>query len=209
MKRYQCGQAAFAVLKDALETDADLRDDVEKAFDLLLSRYNTRIYENRFLVGGVAERIIAAAFAALGHEATKTGVKVTRTDLKVLDSDLSVKGAFKPKTRDIRLINTMGNTSKPIWDEPTIFIASGLGIGYADPTLLPEKTRKLKDALVIRFSELCEFWESSPSHFVGMNIPFSRVDIEGSDVASRAVADEIFRYKMKKLQPFDKRTPLD
>lgn len=209
MTHLKSGRTAFATLRNSLLSDDDLKDDVERAFDLLLSRYNTKIYENRFLVGGVAERIIAAAFIAIGHAAQKTGVTVTRTDLKVAGSDLSVKGSFKPGSRDIRLINTMGNSSEPIWNEPTIFVFSNFGIGYADPEILPDKTRRLKDALILKSRDIREFWESNPEFLVPLKIPYSRTDMEGSDVASRAVADEIFRYNMKKLKPFDGRSPQD
>lgn len=209
MTHLESGRAAFEILRNKILSEADLKDDIERAFDLLLSRYNTKIYENRFLVGGVAERIIAAAFLAIGHAADKTGVTVTRTDIKVAGSDLSVKGSFKPGSGDIRLINTMGDSSDPVWDEPTIFIFSESGIGYADPEILPNMTRRVRDALIIKSRDISAFWESNPGFHIPLTIPYSRTDVDGSDVASRAVADEIFRYNMKRLRPFDTRTPQD
>ncbi len=202
--RFEPARAAFAILAEALRCDSDLADDVLKALDLLLTRYNTQIYENRFIVGGVAERIIAAAFVALGERTRTLGVVVTRTDIRVGDVDLSVKSSFRPRTREIRMVNVLGDSLDATWREPTIFVISDFGIAYADPDLLPNQARRTRDAVVLGMKPLRDLWEQMPQFAVRMNIPYSRDDAAGSDVASRIIADEILRYT-KRLKPFDPR----
>lgn len=207
-KKYLPARTAFADLLAALRKDKELHDDVYRCFDLLLTRYNTQIYENRFIVGGVAERIIGAAFVAMGKVSKASGVHVTRTDICIGDVKLSVKGSFRPRPTNIRLVNVMGDSASAVWDEPTIFVISQLGIGYADPALLPDSTTRAKDAIVLSMKPLLALWKSKPEYFLSMNLPYSLDDKSKSDIASRIVADEILRYS-KRLKPFDKRTHED
>jgi hypothetical protein len=199
---------AFIELKSALAIDDELRTDVQTALRNLLTRYNTQIYENRFIVGGVAERIVAATFVALGASVKRLGVNVTRSDISIGDTKFSVKGSFRPGSRSIRLINVMGDSKDAAWDEPTIFIISGRGIGYADPSMLPGKTKRAKDVIELPSKPLFELWQARPELLFAMDIPFSLEDRDRSDIASRIVADEILRYT-KRLKPFDTRLAED
>jgi hypothetical protein len=207
MSRFDGARSAFSLLASALRDENDLRVDVERAFEFLLARFNTRIYENRFVVGAVTERIIGAAFKALGQRALTCGVQVTRTDLFVAGTNISIKGVFKPKHKEVRMVNVMGDSKSAAWNEPTIFVLAGIGIGYADPEFLPRATRRVKDAVVLKLPPAIALWDAHPELLVKVAIPFSRDDVEQSDVASRVIADEIFRYGMKRLRPFDDRTP--
>lgn len=203
--RFAPARLAFESLRAGLDGDAELRNDVGQCLNLLLTRYNTQIYENRFIVGGVVERIIGAAYVALGKSNKATGVHVTRTDICVGDISLSVKGSFRPRPTTMRLVNVMGDSINANWDEPTIFVFSEIGIGYADPELLPNATKRAQDAILLPVRPLFDLWRASPEFLFPMSIPFSRNEKEGSDIASRIVADEILRYS-KKLRPFDART---
>ncbi len=206
--RFEAGRSAYKLLSAALKAEPDLRADIERAFDLVLSRYSTKLRENRFIVGGVVERIIAAAYLALGHKALNAGVRVTRSDILVRDTALSIKGAFRLKSgAGIRLVNVMGASKGTAWNEPTIFVVSGMGMGYADPDLLPNATTRASDAIVLRRKPLLDLWKHDAQWLTPMNVPGSREDESGSDVASRVIADEILRYGMKRLRPFDPRTP--
>ncbi len=206
MSRYAQARAAFQVLASALRDDAEIRHEVEECFRLLLTRYSTSIRENRFIVGGVAERIIAAAFVAMGHQASNTGVLVTRADIFVNGANLSVKSVFQRGPSSVRLVNVMGESSSAQWLEPTIFVISGKGIGYADPDMITNGTRRSRDAIELPMRLLRGHWEASPQYLVQVTIPHALQDESRSDVASRTVADEILRYT-KRLRPFDPRTP--
>ena len=209
MSSYEPARTAFAELHTALGADKDLHHDVSECFRLLLTRYNTQIYENRHVVGAAAERLIGAVFNALGKTHKGLGVHVRRFDILIGDVPLSVKGSFRGKRSAFRLVNTMGESEKTEWNEATVFVVSGLGIGYADPDLLPAVTRRAKDVLLLPYRPLASLWKDNPKLLFRMDIPTSREDKEGSDIASRLVVDEILRYGMRKLKPFDKRTHED
>jgi hypothetical protein len=198
-------RALFAKLKGALERESDLRDDVLRAFELLLSRYDTRIRENRFIVGGVCERLIGATFVALGCSFKNVGSTDAGFDLNIDGVSLSIKGSFKSGNRDIRLTNVMGSSKKAQWKEPTVFVFSNLGIGYADPEVLPKATKRASDAVILKSASLKAFWTKSPQWLCELPIPTSRSNPDISDVASRIVADEILRYNFKRLRPLDQR----
>lgn len=210
MTPFDAARAAFSTLADALRSDLELRSDVERAFGLLLTRYSTKIFENRFIVGGVTERIIAAAFVALGQDELKCGVTVTRADIAVGGAVLSVKGSFQPtaRRREIRLVNVMGDSTAAAWGEATIFVFAEMGMGYADPGLLTGCTVRAKDAILLPVAPLYKLWKQSPQYLLPLAIPVARADTGGSDIASRIVADEILRYT-RRLRPFDPRTSQD
>lgn len=208
MTHFADSRAAFGRLSFGLRNDPELADEVLRSFVLLLSRFNTAIRENRFIVGGVAERIIAAAFREIGDPSSNAGVEVTRTDIWVGGARFSVKGSFQPKRSSIRLVNVMGSAPNAAWEEGTIFVLAGMGIGYADPDLLPDRTRRRTDVIELPTRPLYDLWRDQPDLLVQMNIPAARDDVEGSDIASRVIADEILRY-MRRLKPFDPRSPRD
>lgn len=206
MSRYSAARNAFHVIATALREDREILHEVQECYRLLLTRYSTSIRENRFIVGGVSERIIAATFIALGHQASNTGVLVTGSDISVNGVNLSVKSIFQRSPRSVRLVNVMGESRGAHWRDPTIFIVSSLGIGYADPEMIPSGTRSVGDAIELPIRRLRAHWESQPHWFVPVTIPHALQDESRSDVASRSVADEILRYT-KRLRPFDTRTP--
>jgi len=201
-------RASFARLVAALRTDGDLRRDLERAFELLLSRYATSIRENRFIVGGVTERFIAAAFCAIDEQARNVGAVTEGSDVRVGDALFSVKGSFSG-SREFRLVNVLGESPSAEWRHGTIFVVSERGVGYADPGLLPGRTRRKRDAVVLPVRPVFELWEVQPELLAPIVIPRARRDQAGSDVASKTVADEILRYGMKKLRPMDPRPPWD
>lgn len=206
MTQFAAGRSAFSLLSGALIHDAEIRGEVETCFRLLLSRYSTSIRENRFIVGGVAERIVAATFVALGHAAANIGVHVTRTDISVCGAHLSVKSVFQRQPRGVRLLNVMGSSATAQWLEPTVFVVSQMGIGYADPAYIPTATRRTGDAVELPFGELRRHWMAHPECLVPVQIPYALADESRSDIASRVVADEILRYTSR-LRPFDPRVP--
>lgn len=202
--RFAPARRAFALLSASLRNDPELKGEVEEAFRLLLTRFDTTVYENRFVVGGVAERIVAATFVAIGQPAVTEGVVVTRTDIKAGDANLSVKGVFR-RAYSVRLVNVMGKSTRAAWNEGTIVVLTGVGIGYADPDLLPDATKRVGDALVLPLKPVKALWQRNPDLLLQLAIPMSRADMQNSDVPSRLVADEIFRY-LKRLRPFDPRS---
>jgi len=182
----------FKEFKAYIDQSSDLKSEVELAFEMLLGEYDTAVYENRFVVGGVCEYIIGAAFRAAGIDALNTGALNTRIDIQLPDCEgYSVKGSFTHGYGDIRLINSLGSADDLEWIEATIFIFSGLRLGYCDPELLPVATRSTKDALVLSRRRLDEFLKQQHEYLIPLDIPYKSDNPSETKVASQAVAREI------------------
>lgn len=194
---YEREREAFNELKVAIESDSILKTDIENAFQAVLTRYATRIYENRFLVGGVTEVILVSALRAAGILAEDIAAQDDRYDIRIPGGHFSVKGHFSSGVSDIRLINVLGDSSKSEWDTGTIFVFAGLGIGYADPDLLPGCTRRVSDAVVLRYRKLRVFLSEQSLFLIECQIPHALQEVEQSELASRTVAREVLKNTQK------------
>jgi len=182
----------FFSLKEKMDSTPDVRLEIERAFGLLLDEYNTTVYENRFVVGGVSEYILGAAFRALRFPAKNTGAVNRRIDIQLPGCDgFSVKGVFAEKKGQIRLINSLGSADKRGWNEATLFVLSGIGIVYADPDLLPNATKSSGDALVLQWGPLNSLRKKQPHYFISLAIPHKSGDLVKTKVASALIASEI------------------
>lgn len=188
---YEQERTVFRLFKTELERNEVLRSEVESAIEVLLSEYNTTIHENRFVVGGVLERIIGAAMRAAGIDATNVGKVNPRIDISVPGAEgFSVKGGFTG-AGPIRLINVLGGGVGGGWREATIFVLTGIGIGYADPELLPEATVSSGDAVLLKRRNLTEFLARQPEYLLRCEIAQKSADLEHTRMASEAVAHEL------------------
>lgn len=194
---YNSERLTFETLKKGVESDSILKTDIEDAFSSVLTRYATRIYENRFLVGGVCEVILISALRATGVQAVDCAIQDDRYDISIPNGQFSVKGHFSQGTSDIRLINVLGNSSNSEWDVGTIFVIAGLGIGYADPDLLPNSTHRVSDAVVLRYQKLIKFLSDHGQFLIACQIPYTLKDTKNSELASRTVAREILKNTQK------------
>ena len=135
---------------------------------------------------------MGAALRAVGIDARNTGALNPRIDLQLPDCEgYSVKGSFARGYGDIRLINSLGSADDLEWTEATIFIFSGLGLGYCDPELLPVATRSTKDALVLSRKRLDEFLKQQSEYLIPLDISYKSENPSQTKVASQAVAREI------------------
>lgn len=192
MNNFDVERKAFEQFKETLEQDPILKNDIEEAFSLVLTRFATSIRENRFVVGGVIEAIIAASLRASGIEAENVGADETRIDIRIPGGGFSVKGHFSIKSRDIRLINVLGASSSTRWETATLFVLHGKGIAYADPNLITSPAIiRVSDAIVIRYSALCQFLNMRPKYLINCNVPPMLTDPANSELASRTIAREV------------------
>ncbi len=156
-------------------------------------RYDTAIFENRFIVGGVVEQLVGAAMRAVGIRIDNIAKTSRGVDLISRDHEcgFSVKSQFK-KGQEIRLTNTMGRSgAEAKWDHPTIFVIAGVGVGYADPELVSTGLVSRSDALVLRLNALYELWDESPRYLIPCAI-HAKPNASGmSRVASDVVAQDI------------------
>ena len=73
----------FKSFKQALERNHAIQDELERALEILMADYNTTVYENRFVAGGVCEHVLGAAMRAAGLQVTNVGSLNRRVDLQI------------------------------------------------------------------------------------------------------------------------------
>jgi len=140
--------------------------EFERAIEKLIAEYDTANWENRFVVGQALEILFCAFLKSLGFCCQL--LKETRYDLKIEGINFSLKSNFTGKG-DIRLINILGN-ERAIWQEPTLFFISGIGICYADPEM-GLATKYTSDALVIETKEIKKMIENNEEWVIPILIP--------------------------------------
>ncbi len=182
----------FSDFKRKLKENEDIRSEFIKAIGELIREYDTALYENRFVVGGAIEHIFVALVRSLGFYAQHLGTTKKRGDLKIEDLVFSLKTSFTGRG-EIRLINKLGQDVDISWDEPTIFIISGLGIIYADPELLRGEIIDKGDALTLNVEKIQNLAFNYPRFFVEIQIPRKPTEIESLHTASFDVAVVILK----------------
>ena len=194
---YQQARATFARFKVGLETQQDVLDELLAAVALLVADYNTTYRENRFIVGGAVEEMVAAAMRCVGLEEVRSvGIANIGPDVFVGDQGFSLKTSFTGRREAIGLINKQGDSS-PQWVDPTIFVLGGTGIGYADPVLLPNVTREGGDQVSLPRTPLYEMFRRNPDWLLACDVPIKPPTNEPPrSVASRAVAVEILQRQI-------------
>ncbi len=180
----------------------EIVNEFVKAVKHLLEEYDTSIYENRFIVGGVIEYIFIALLKALGFNASHSGENDKRTDISVEyrgnELRFSIKTNFTGKG-DIRLINKLGRGSEIFWDEPTIFLISGIGIVYADPGFLGDRTIDKGDAIVINVNCIKDFSDKNSYYKVNLEIPIKSEISSSFHTASFDVAKSVLERSNSKI----------
>ena len=181
-------------LKNGLENDDAVLDELLGALGLLISEYDTSIRENRFIAGGATERILATAMRCVGiAKARARGLDLSDEDIVVDGHQISVKASFTGGRQAIRLINTLGDAGGTAWRTATIFVLANRGIGYADPALLPDVARSGGDAVILPRRPLDDLHDAKPEWLLRCAVPTKAQDASQRRAASEAVATEILR----------------
>ena len=193
---YQQARDTFLRFKGGLEVQQDVLAELLAAVGLLIADYNTTYRENRFIVGGAVEEMVAAAMRCVGLEDVHSvGVANIGSDIIVAGQGFSLKTSFTGRREAIGLINKQGDSS-PQWVDPTIFVLAGAGIGYADPILLPDATREGGDQVSLPRTPLYSLFENHPQWRLDCEVPIKPPTNEPPrSVASRAVATEILQRR--------------
>ena len=190
---YEPHRQIFLQFRQGLEDYSDVLDEIIRALGIFISEYGTSVRENRFIVGGGTERIIATAMRCLGiSEARARGLDANEEDIVVGDHRISVKASFTGGRQQIRLINTLGDSVR-VWDTATIFVLANVGIGYADPELLPDVDRRTSDAVVLPRAPLDNLHAEQPQWLLQCDIPRNPTDSAQLRAASEAVTTEILQ----------------
>lgn len=190
---YAAHQDIYRRLREGLENNPDVLDELLRALGLLISEYDTSIRENRFIAGGATERILATTMRCVGiTNARARGLDLSDEDIVVDGHQISVKASFTGGRQAIRLINTLGDSSAN-WRTATIFVLSNRGIGYADPELLPDVATASRDAVILPRQPLDALHDTQPQWLLRCAVPAKAQDVSQRRAASEAVATEILR----------------
>lgn len=191
---YRQAREIFLRFKNQLEIQDDLRQELLDAVGLLVDEYNTTYRENRFIVGGAVEEMIAAAMRCVGFEDVRSvGVENVGSDIFVGEQGFSLKTSFTGRNEAIGMINKQGN-SRPVWTDPTIFVLAGQGIGYADPVLLPNATRDGNDQVSLPRAPLYAMFQRDPQWLLRCEVQVKPgTDEPPKSIASRSIAFEVLR----------------
>lgn len=188
----------FQLYKDALEADRVLLAEIVAAINAVLTRYNTTVWENRFIVGGVVEQIIGASARELGLEVQNAGKQNQGYDLELEGPSgvgISIKGVFATTNGMHNLVNVRSSSRerdlRERWMTATIFVMSEVGMGYTDPIFGAGFLNATSDALQISGRHLKEWWDDNPEWLVSAPIPRKPVG-PAMRVASDAVSFDIF-----------------
>lgn len=178
-------------MKNNLKPEA--KTEYERGVSNLVQRYNTAIYENRFLAGGVVEIFTLALMRSTGIEIEDYGARGVGGDLRLHTGEIiSVKSCFT-KRRDVILVNTRDDSYTP-WTTPTLFVLSNIGIVYGDPTMVnaEDDLKRSSDNLSIKHRAVNRLAENSLNR-IPMRIPFKPPADEAanSQKASDAVAIQL------------------
>lgn len=191
----------FAEFKTGIEEKPEVLDEFLAACRAVNVRFDTAIYENRFIVGGVVEQLVGASLRAVGCEIDNVAKTSRGVDLlsPALDVGFSVKAQFK-RGPEIRLVNTMGGSGATAeWTHATIFVVVGVGIGYGDPGLVTTGLVPRSDVLTLKTSALAEMWAAKPDFLIKCEVPAKPLKSSHSRVASDVVAQDIM-LEFKNLQ---------
>lgn len=183
----------FSEFKAGLDKKPVVLDEFLAACRAVNVRFDTAIYENRFIVGGVVEQLLGASMRAVGCDIDNVAKTSRGVDLSLptLDVGFSVKAQFK-RGPEIRLVNTMGGSGASAeWTHATIFVIVGVGIGYADPDLVKSGLVPRSDVLTLKTSALAEMWATQTGFLIQCDVPAKPMKSSHTRVASDVVAQDI------------------
>lgn len=183
----------FSEFKAGLDKKPVVLDEFLAACRAVNVRFDTAIYENRFIVGGVVEQLLGASMRAVGCDIDNVAKTSRGVDLSLptLDGGFSVKAQFK-RGPEIRLVNTMGGSGASAeWTHATIFVIVGVGIGYADPDLVTSGLVPRSDVLTLKTSALAEMWATQTGFLIQCDVPAKPMKSSHTRVASDVVAQDI------------------
>lgn len=190
MTSYRSERRAF----DRLKADCtdETRREYEAALKVLVERYNTTIYENRFIAGGAIEVFTLALLRSVGIACQPYSDREPGGDILLEDDRrLSVKSSLTGLS-SIKLINQLGGGVRA-WTIPTLFIVAGTGIVFGAPDMVgTDGIRHTTDGLELRKPALVALAEDS-SNVSEVEIPRKPpTETTGrSEKASTAVARQI------------------
>lgn len=192
---FETERRCFYHLRDHLSDEA--KAEYERGVGNLIQIYNTTIYENRFLTGGVVEVFTLALMRSVGIEVEPCGDTGVGGDLILSTGEMfSVKSSFTKVRSNVILVNTRDDSNTP-WTTAILFVLSGIGMVYGDPSMEIEgDLNRAKDNLNIKQAAIARF-AKDPLNFIPMSIPFKPSTEEA--IYSKKMSDAVALQLMDEL----------
>ena len=198
----------FRAWSGVVSADAELKAHLENAVRLVLTEYDTAIFENRFIVGGVIEYIVLAAINGSGVASgkhvggIKKGVDVCIDTFrgKPCVAEISIKYS---SSGNIRMINTQGVSADARWNEATLFVLPEVGIVYADAAQISKSAIvRMRDAISVSRKAILKHAQRQSEFVLSVSIPEksevtsqSHAKTASEDIA-RAIIQQFARLKL-------------
>ncbi len=199
VSKFEVQRSFFRKYRDLITSNYSIEVEVTNSISAVLHRYNTVVWENRFIVGGVVEQVIGASARALGIDIRNAGKQNQGYDLELGDenhSGVSIKAVFASTKGKHNLVNTRstnhGGVDPSRWQSATIFVMAGVGMGYIDPEFGSNLVTSTSDAIQISGKGLQEWWVTNPEWLIPIEIS-NKPTGEASRVASDAVSFDVFQ----------------
>lgn len=185
------GSKQFDILRHYLENHKEVVREIEFAFSSLLVAANPSDRGRRFMFGGGAEWIMAAAAWSAGILTAPAGHNANGFDLAdLLESARgmwSVKASASDKSSQIRLTNFMGAGKGATWSDPTLFVSPYLGGAvFIDPIQEPEvryHAKSSSDALTLSAKIVSDFADSHPENCIIFDVAINDGQAQGDRYA--------------------------
>jgi len=170
----------FLEWRGAVLKDLELKEHFEAAIKKALTEYDTSIYENRFVVGGIIEYLVLAAINGSGiARGRHMGGASMRADICIesyhgrpCSENFSIKYS---SSGAVRMVNVLGKSRAAAWNEPTLFVLPESGVIYADEAYISKKAiRRTADAIEIARKAILLHARKNPSMVLQVKIPLKR-----------------------------------
>lgn len=191
-QRQARAEAAFAAFRRGM-TRA-LRRELESAITEAVREYSPTDQENRFVLGGAVERIIAAGMRAAGVPVGNLGHAGLGADLSVYveavrDEVLSLKATFSRRpSQAFRLVNFLGSAQVREM-HPTLFLIPGVGLVLAHEghQRIADAITLTSDAMTLRCSAIIQHADECPELMIPLDVP------ENDGVVRKVASAEVAR----------------
>ena len=182
----------FQRFKEGLQANPEILHEFIAALHVLVNEYTMKIRENRFVVGGAAERLVAVAMRGIGIDTARSrGLDLNEEDIVVGDAQLSVKSTLERGYRQTRLKNSLGSSHGKAWTVATIFVLGERGLAYGDPDQLGAHVKSTSDALVLPGRALREHVDAHPELLFKCDVPGKPKDSYGVRAVSEVVMSDV------------------
>ncbi|MCO5300858.1 MAG: hypothetical protein M9886_12975 [Candidatus Nanopelagicales bacterium] len=173
------GSEEFDGLKHAIESNIQLRREIEDLLRLNVETYNPSDRGIRFITGSIGEWLLALALYAAGVVSLPDGHNADAHDLRAFVRDAqsnlwSVKTSYSLRAKEFTLSNGQGGVGRG-FSVPTVFLSPEIGgVVYIDPVRHPSILDHVKakgGETKIRKSAVVDFAHQHPECLIKIEVP--------------------------------------